>query len=57
MRSLRPGRVRAPWRSRVRRSLQVQKIDLDALADRREVGPVAGFVFAARSDDRGVELG
>ena len=57
MRSLRPWRVRAPWRSRVRRSLQVQKIDLDALADRREVRAVAGFVLAARADDRGVELG
>src|SRR5438093_5236102 len=29
----------------------------DALTDRCEVWPAGGFVLAARSDDRGVELG
>jgi hypothetical protein len=57
MRSLRPARVRAPWRSRVRRSLQVQKIDSIRWADRREVRFGCAFVFAAGSEDRGVELG
>ena len=48
--------MRAPWRSRVRRSLQVQKIDLDPLADRREVRALAGLVFAAGTEDRGVQV-
>src|SRR5665648_438333 len=30
---------------------------LDALADRREMGSSARFVFAARADDQDVELG
>ena len=30
---------------------------LDSLADRGEVRPLAGFVFAAGSDDGGVEVG
>src|SRR5271170_3999625 len=30
---------------------------LDAFADRREVGSFAGFVFAARSDERDAALG
>jgi hypothetical protein len=29
---------------------------LDALADRREMGALAGLVFAAGSDDRGVQV-
>ena len=37
--------------------MQVQKMRLDALADRREVRSVAGLVFAAGPDDRGAELG
>jgi len=49
--------VRAPWRSSVKMSLQVWKIGLDALADRREVGAAAGLVFAAGADDRRVEVG
>ena len=47
MRALRPGRVRAPWRSRVSRSLQVQKIDSIRWRIGARCGLVAGLVFAA----------
>ena len=57
MRVVRPCRVRAPWRSRVRRSLQVWKIDSIRCRIGARCRLLAGFVFALRPDDRGVELG
>jgi len=40
-----------PCRSRVRRSFSGPEDTLDPLADRCEVWSVAGFVFAARTQD------
>jgi hypothetical protein len=51
-----PSRVRAPWRSRVSRSLQVQKIDSIRCRIGARWGPLSGLVFAAGPDDRGVEF-
>src|SRR5674476_1087689 len=57
MRSRSPAMVRAPWRSRVSRSLQVQKIDSMRWRMGGEVRTVAGFVLAHRAHDEGAHLG
>ena len=54
MRSRSPAMVRAPWPSRVSRSVQLQKIDSGALADGRQVE--AEFVLARRARHGGAHL-
>jgi hypothetical protein len=56
MRSLRPGRVRAPWRSRVRVPLQLQKMLSMRWRIGARCGAAAGFVLAAGPEDRGVHV-
>src|SRR5487761_2641731 len=51
MRSVMPARVRAPWRSRVRMSLQVCKDRLDPLPDRGQVRPGVGLASTGRTHD------
>src|SRR5512135_2617482 len=54
-RTRRLERVRAPWRSRVRMSLQVWKIDSIRWRIGARCGPRPGLVFAAGSHDRRFE--
>ena len=57
MRTNRLCRVRAPWRSRPRMSLAVQKIDSIRWRIGARCGPRAVLVLAAGAQDRGVQRG
>jgi hypothetical protein len=57
MRAMRPGMVRAPWRSSESCPLRVSKTDSNPLADRAERAVAARFVLAIGSEQAAAEIG